>query len=103
MNWPTLVGLDLTAVGDRLAQEVEDTAKNTLADWNAHRPTGVDAILSTTNTVRASQGDATYLATAKVLAHLTVKCFVIVAHADFGGNGVVDVRKVVLRELSVES
>ncbi len=70
MDRPALVVVDVAAVVDRLAEQVEDPAEGALADRDRDRPAGVDHLVAALEAVGGVHRDRAHAVVAEVLLHL---------------------------------
>jgi hypothetical protein len=70
MDGPALLDLDVAALVDRLAEQVEDAAEGGLADRDRDRAARVDHLVATAQAVGGVHGDGAHAVVAEVLLHL---------------------------------
>ena len=102
MDRPALLGIDGTAIVDRLANQVEHPTQRGLSDRDLHGVAGIDAFLTANHTVGTPQSDAADASAAQVLLYFADEVYLHALLLRLDADGVVNRRRVVLRELDVK-
>ena len=89
---PALLDLDVVALVDGLAEQVEDAPERHLADGHGDRAAGVDDLDAARQAVGGVHGDRAHAVVAEVLLHLAHEDAVVAA---VDGDGAVDLGQLV--------